>query len=201
MATERSWRTCHNRPSWHKGQLCPPSSQLPEFSWRWGCSQRHMQEDGELVPPGGWCKPWASSLNLLSSGSKGCSPDQKLLLRRLHITQSMKLKRNAQRKVYGGKIHPQNNSSYSREESQLDFLRSFPAFFAVDLRHQYWPLAFQISHDPSPPLLELTTLIFALPHKCSQRKSGQMIIAFSVALWSVSFLQKALVTRFTPRAS
>ena len=52
MATERSWRACHNSPSRHKGQLCPPSPQLPEFSWCWGCSERHMQEDGVLVPPG-----------------------------------------------------------------------------------------------------------------------------------------------------
>ena len=91
-------------------------------------------------------------------------------MKALYTQSSMKLKRNAQREADGGKIHPQNDSSYSREESQLDFLRSFPACFVVDLRHKYWPLAFQISHDPSHTLLELTTLIFACPHKCNQRE-------------------------------
>lgn len=132
---------------------------------------------------------------------KGLPSRTKATVTKASYTQSTKLKRNVQREIYGGKIHPQNDSSYSREESQLDFLRSFPACFVVDLRHKYWPLAFQISHDPSHPLLELTTLIFALPHKCNQRKSELMIIAFSVALWSISFLQEALLTRFTPRAS
>lgn len=95
-------RTCHNRPSWHKGQLCPPSASRVLLELR---LQPEAYAGGwELVSPGGWMQtleafPWICSL------AQRVALQTKSYWRRLHITQSMKLKRNAQRKVYGGKIH------------------------------------------------------------------------------------------------